>query len=191
MSGHNRRRNRVVIETARGGHQRGTRPIGRPARSGAREGAVALSVIGAAALATFLALFLTSRPYNPMNSTLAPGQTAPAGSLAMEPSLKPSPTISPSPQKNVAAGATPTPAVALENAAVSDDAGIQSQIDRTLTSDPALSKLDVSTLVESGRVTIVGSVRSADLKQRIEKALGSIKGVVSIDNQLVITEATP
>jgi hypothetical protein len=191
MSVHSRRRNRIVIETPRGRHQRGTRPIGRPARGGASEGIVALSVIGAAALATFIALFLTSRPYNPMNSTLAPGQTVPAGSLAIEPSLKPSPTISPSPQKNVAAGATPTPAVALENAAVPDDAGIQSQIDRTLTSDPALSKLDVSTLVESGRVTIVGSVRSADLKQRIERALGSIKGVVSIDNQLVITEATP
>jgi hypothetical protein len=152
---------------------------------------VALSVIGAAALATFIALFLTSRPYNPMNSTFAPGQTVPAGSLAMEPSLKPSPTISPSPQQNVAAGATPTPALEVENATVPDDAGIQSQIDRTLTSDPALSKLDVSTMVEGGRVTVVGSVRSADLKQRVEKALRSIKGVVSIDNQLAITEATP
>jgi len=191
MSVHSRRRNRIVIETPKGRHQRGTRPIGRPARSGAREAVLALTVIGAAALATFIALFLTSRPYNPMNSTLTPGQTVPAGSLAIEPSLKPSPTISPSPQQNVAAGATPTPALAVENATVPDDARIQSQIERTLTSDPVLSKLDVSTLVEGGRVTIVGSVRSADLKQRVEKALGSIKGVVSIDNQLVINEATP
>ncbi len=191
MSVHSRRRNRIVIETPKGRHQRGTRPIGRPARSGAREAVLALTVIGAAALATFIALFLTSRPYNPMNSTLTPGQTVPAGSLAIETSLKPSPTISPSPQQNVAAGATPTPALAVENATVPDDARIQSQIERTLTSDPVLSKLDVSTLVEGGRVTIVGSVRSADLKQRVEKALGSIKGVVSIDNQLVINEATP
>src|SRR5258708_5371101 len=145
MSVHSRRRNRIVMDPPRGRHQRGTRPIGRPARSGAREGVVALSVIGAAALATFIALFLTSRPYNPMNSTLAPVQTVPAGSLAMEPSPKPSPTISPSPQQNVAARATPTPAIEVENATVPDDAGIQSQIDRTLTSDPALSKLDVST----------------------------------------------
>jgi osmotically-inducible protein OsmY len=37
----------------------------------------------------------------------------------------------------------------------------------------------------------VGSVRSADLKQRIEKAVRAVKGIVSVDNQLVITEATP
>jgi osmotically-inducible protein OsmY len=85
----------------------------------------------------------------------------------------------------------PTPQPAIETAKVPDDAGIQFQIDRTLTADPVLSKLDVSTLVESGQVTIVGSVRSAELKQRVEKTLRSVKGVVSVDNQLVVTEATP
>src|SRR6266404_7567944 len=191
MSVHSRRRNRIVIETPKGRHQRGTRPIGRPARSGAREAVLALTVIGAAALATFIALFLTSRPYNPMNSTLTPGQTVPAGSLAIGPSPKPSATTSPSPQQNVAAGGTPTPEPAAETATAPDDAGIQFQIDRTLTADPVLSKLDVSTLVEGGKVTIVGSVRSADLKQRVEKTIRSLKGVVSVDNQLVVTGATP
>jgi hypothetical protein len=152
---------------------------------------VALTVIGAAALATFIALFLTSRPYDPMNSTLAPVQTVPSGSLAIQPSPKPSPTISPSPQQNLAGGAVPSPEPSVETATVPDDAGIQSQIERTLASDPVLSKLDVSTLVEGGKVTIVGSVRSADLKQRVEKTLRSVKGVSSVDNQLVVTEATP
>src|SRR5258706_9027997 len=191
MADHNKRRNRIVIETSSTRQQRGSRPVGRQSRTGTREGIVALSVIGAAALATFMALFLTSRPYDPMNSTLAPGQTVPAGSLALGPSPKPSATISPSPQPNVAAGGTPTPETAVETATVPDDAAIQFQIDRTLTADPVLSKLDVSTLVEGGKVTVVGSVRSADLKQRVEKTLRSIKGVVSVDNQLVITEVTP
>jgi hypothetical protein len=150
---------------------------------------VALTVIGAAALATFVALFLTSRPYDPMNSTLAPVQTIPAGSLATQPSPKPSPAISPSPKQNQPATAQLSPAPADE--AATDDAGIQSQIERMLTSDPSLSKLDVSTLVEGGKVTIVGSVRSTDLKQRVERALRSVKGVASVDNQLVVTEATP
>src|SRR5713226_723515 len=121
MADHNRSRKRIVIETSSGRHQRGSRPAGRQPRAGTREGIVALTVIAAAALATFIALFLTSRPYDPMNSTLAPGQTVPSGSLAMQPSPKPSPTISPSPQPNVAAGATPTPALAVENATVPDD----------------------------------------------------------------------
>src|ERR1700704_1466983 len=111
MSDHTRRRNRIVIETPSGRKPRGDRPAGRQPTTGAREGIVALTVIGAAALATFIALFLTSRPYDPMNSTLAPGQTVPVGSLAIlpSPSPKPSPTTSPSPQPNLTAGATPTP----------------------------------------------------------------------------------
>jgi hypothetical protein len=125
-----------------------------------------------------------------MNSTVEPEQNIPAGSL-MTPSPKPSPTIVASPQPNQAAGATPLPEPTSETAIVPDDAGIQAQIERTLSADPTLSKLDVSTLVEAGKVTIVGSVRSTDLKQRVEKALRSVKGVVSVDNQLVITEATP
>ena len=184
-------RNRIVIETPTARQQRSARPAGRPARSGTREGIVALTVIAAAALATFVALFLTSRPYDPMNSTLAPVQTVPAGSLAVQPSPKPSPMISPSPQQNQSATAPPSPSPAGDTATVPDDAGIQSQIERTLASDPTLSKLDVSTLVEGGKVTIVGSVRSTDLKQRVERALRSVKGVVSVDNQLVVTEATP
>jgi len=191
MSDHSRRRNRIVIETPTTRKRREARPVGRQPGPGAREGIVALTVIGAAALATFIALFLTSRPYDPMNSTLAPVQTVPSGSLAMQPSPKPSPTISPSPQQNLAGGLVPSPEPTVETAPVPDDAGIQSQIERTLASDPVLSKLDVSTLVEGGKVTIVGSVRSGDLKQRVEKTLRSVKGVISVDNQLVVTEATP
>jgi hypothetical protein len=185
------RRKRIVIETTHARPRGGGRPNGRGPARGTREGIVALSVIAAAALATFVALFLTSHPYDPMNSTLAPAQRVPAGSLTMQPSPKPSPLLSPSPPTNQAPAARPSPEPATEPSTVPDDAGIQSQIERTLSSDPLLSKLDVSTLVEGGKVTIVGSVRSTDLKQRVERALRSIKGVVMIDNQLVVTGATP
>ena len=57
--------------------------------------------------------------------------------------------------------------------------------------DSTLSKLDVSTLVEGGKVKIVGSVGSIELKQRVEKVLRSVRGVTGVDNQLVVTEATP
>jgi negative regulator of sigma E activity len=189
MSDHTRRRNCIVIETP-AAHNRHGRPVAR--QSGQRTGelVIALTVIAAAALATFIALFLTSRPYDPMNSTLDPVQTVPAGSLAL-PSPKPSPTLSASPQHEQAAGAQATPTPESDTATVPDDAGIQARIEKALAADPALSKLDVSTLVEAGKVTIVGSVRSPDLKQRVEKTLRGIKGVASVDNQLVITEATP
>lgn len=72
-----------------------------------------------------------------------------------------------------------------------DDASVQSHIDAVLAADPALAKLDVSTLVENGKVTIVGSVRSAELKQRVERTIQSLKGVLAVDNQLVVNESTP
>ena len=190
MTDRAKRPSRIVINTA------SARPRGR-AQSSARqpwtatpERVVALTVIAAAALATFIALFITSRPYDPMNSTVAPVQNVPAGSVAMQPSPKPSSTASPTAQQEQAA-ADKSPEPTGNTATVPDDAGIQSQIERTLASDPVLSKLDVSTLVDGGKVTVVGSVKSTDLKQRVERALRSVKGVVNVDNQLVVTEATP
>jgi hypothetical protein len=149
-------------------------------------------VIAAAALATFIALFLTSRPYDPMNSTVMPQQVIPEGPVMMQPSPKQSPTPPSSPQSTPSPSTRQSPEPTVEaTLTMPDDASIQSQIEKILTSDPVLSRLDVSTLVESGKVTVVGSVHSADLKQRVERAVRSVKGVISVDNQLVVTQATP
>ena len=175
-------RKRVVISTARQ-----SRSSGRPGRrTGSREGVVALSVIGAAALATFLALYLTSRPYDPMSSTFDAQQTVPSGPLATQ---SPTPTPTPSvtttqPSESPEPSAETTPATV-------DDATIQAQIERASRSDPALANLDVSTIVEGGRVTIIGSVPSAETKQRVERAIRAIRGVSAVDNQLVVIEPTP
>jgi hypothetical protein len=149
---------------------------------------VALSVIGAATLATFLALFLTSRPFDPMNASVAPQQTVPSGP-GISPSPKSSPTVTPLSSQTPSTERSPsTPGG--ETTEVPDDATVQAHIESAL-ADAGLSKLDVSTLVENGKVTIVGSVRSAEVKQRVEKTIRSVKGAAVIDNQLVITEATP
>jgi hypothetical protein len=138
-------------------------------------------------LATFLALFVTSRPFDPMNASLAPQQIVPPGP-GVSPSAAPSATATPIQQPSP----EPTPETPAEEvSSVVDDATIQSRIENALSSNPELSQLDVSTLVENGKVTIVGSVKSAELKQRVERVIRSIKGVANVDNQLVTTEATP
>ncbi len=181
-------RNRIVIKTPTRHNRRSSQSQSQRSAPRTRESLLAISVIAAAALATFIALFLTSQPYDPMNSTVLPQQSVPQGPAIVQASPKPSPSTSL--EQKLAAEQSPTPAGETAGAA-GYDAGIQSQIERTLAADPMLSKLDVSTLVEGGKVTVVGSVRSADLKMRVEKAVGSVKGVVSVDNQLVVTEATP
>ncbi len=166
-------------------------PRAKPA-NGMNELWIAISIIVAAALATFLALFITSRPFDPETSSLAPQQTVPSGPLT-SPSAKPSPTVSPTPQTRPSVQQSPTVSGGEIASPVDpvDDASIQSRIDSALANDVALAKLDVSTLVENGKVTVVGSVRSAELKQRVERTIKALKGVTSVDNQLVVNDATP
>lgn len=179
---HGQDRKRGVISTAR--HSQGARRPVRRTRS--REGIVALCVIGAAALATFLALYLTSRPYDPMSSTFDAQQTVPSGPLAAQ-----SPTPSPTPTTQATQPAESPEPTGEATTTAGDDATIQAQIDRASRSDPALANLDVSTIVEGGRVTIIGSVPSAETKQRVERVIRAIRGVSAVDNQLVVIEATP
>jgi hypothetical protein len=182
-----RNRRRVVITTSGEHARRVVRPRG-VRRAGPREWVVALVVIGAAGLATFLALFLTSRPYDPMNSTVQPQQSVPAGQLQLQPTPTPSPSQAPS--ANPTAGFSPEPSREPATPPPAD-ATIQQEIEQALHSDAALTELDISTIVEAGRVTIIGSVRSSDLKQRVARIVRGIKGVTAVDNQLVVIEATP
>jgi hypothetical protein len=121
-----------------------------------------------------------------MDSSLDAQQSVPSGPLAAQ-----SPTPSPTPTAtSTRPSESPEPAGETAIATV-DDATIQAQIERASRSDPALANLDVSTIVEGGRVTIIGSVPSAETKQRVERSVRAIRGVVAVDNQLVVIEATP
>jgi BON domain len=180
------RKNRPVNE-------RSSRSRASSRRSSARltgEAVVASTVIAAAALATFLALFVTSRPYDPMSSSTAPQQDVPQGLALPQPSLKPSATATPIPQSSQSPQSVSEPTREASKA-IPDDAAIEAQIEKSLASDSTLSQLDVSTLVENGKVTLVGSVRSADQKLGVERVVRAIKGVLAVDNQLVVTAATP
>lgn len=120
-----------------------------------------------------------------MSSTFDAQQTVPTGPLAAQ-----SPTPSPTPTAP-ATQPSESPEPASETAASTvEDATIQAQIEQAFQSDPALANLDVSTIVEGGRVTIIGSVPSAGIKQQVERAMRSIRGVVAVDNQLVVIEAS-
>jgi len=182
-----RNRRRVLITTS-GEHARRVAPSRRTGTAGPSEWVVALVVIAAAALATFLALFLTSRPYDPMNSTVQPQQSGPVGQLHLEATPTPSPSQTPAASPTASVPPEPSGEVATPPPT---DATIQQEIEQALHSDSVLADLDISTLVEAGRVTIVGSVRSPELKQRIARTIHGIKGVTAVDNQLVVIEATP
>ena len=181
-------RSRIVVDRSSHRYQ----PAARGYRANRnRELRVALSVIAAGALATLVALFLTSRPYDPMNSTFGAQQTVPQAPLAMPSASIQSTTSTPMPTPAVVVQETPQSAGGATASTPPDDAAIQAQIERALNSDAALAQADVSTIVEAWRVTIVGSVRSPELKQRVERTIRAIKGVAAIDDQLVVVESSP
>jgi hypothetical protein len=180
-------RSRIVVEAPKRQQRKSAKRNSMPI---AAEAWAAISVIIAAALATFLALYITSRPFNPDTASLAPQQAIPAGPM-VTPSAKLSPSPSPTPTTRPSPAASSSPIGGDVSNAPVDDASIQSHIEAALAADTMVSKLDVSALVENGKVTIVGSVGSSEIKQRVERIIRSVKGVSNIENQLVVKETTP
>ena len=153
-----------------------------------REIVVAGVIIAAAALATLAALLITSRPYDPMNSSIAPQTSVTPAPLVSEASPKPSPSTAATPAERAAEAESP---VTGGETAPPDDAEIKSQVEQMFSADPALSGADITTIVENGRVTLVGSVDSTDAKQRAQRIIRAIKGVVAINDQLSVRQVTP
>jgi BON domain len=179
------RPSRLVVSTARPKTIRSA-----PLRQQPRESIVAIALILAAALATFAALLITSRPYDPMNSTIAPQANVPPAPIPMGASPKASPTVAASPAEVEEPRAEQPQAASAESSQV-DDAEVKSAIEQVFASDPALADVDVNLIVENGRVTLSGAVNSAEIKQKAERAVRSVKGVTGVNNQLVIIQATP
>jgi hypothetical protein len=123
-----------------------------------------------------------------MESTFDAQQGVPQAPLALP---SPSSSSTPSPKPTQATAQESPPRGGATAPSPPDDAAIQAQIEKALSSDSALAQADISIIVEGGRVTIVGSVRSTELKQRVERTIRAIKGVASIDDQLVVIEASP
>lgn len=182
---YNQRPGRVVVDA-----RRPMKTKYAPPRQQPRESAVALALIVAAALATFAALLITSRPYDPMNSPIAPQETIPPAPIPIAASPKASPTMTASPGETQKPRGEQSPEAPGQTSQI-NDAEIKSDIEQVFASDPALANVDVNVIVENGRVTLSGAVDSPEIKQKAERTVRSIKGVSSISDQLVVIQSTP
>jgi len=66
------------------------------------------------------------------------------------------------------------------------DSTVQAAIDKRLTDDPEFSTLGITASVIDGKVMLVGTVKSEELKAKIERAVKQIKGVKAVDNQISV-----
>jgi len=184
------RRSRVVVETPNERrevvHSQSVRD-----NSGMSAGMVGVLVVVAIALITMLVLFWMNNQTTTTDSTLAqqqptviqqpaPAQQPPV--IIQQPApatTQPAPIIVTPP-----AGGTTAPAESANT--VNIDSTVQAAIDKKLADDPELSTLGVTASVLNGKVMLIGTVKSEDLKAKVEKAVKQIKGVKSVDNQISV-----
>ncbi len=191
MAYEDKRRSRVVVQTPTSRREVSqTEPVVVPDRNGVSATTVGIIVVIAVAVITVLVLLLLSgQTMDNSNSNLAQ-QSAPVPQTtivqqpAQQPPVivqQPAPATQPAPII-----VTPPTAVGGSTQSGTDDAAIQSEIDKRIADDPSYSTLGITATVLNGKVTLVGVVKSETMKLQLEKMIKAIKGVKSIDNQITV-----
>jgi hypothetical protein len=72
-----------------------------------------------------------------------------------------------------------------ENTSANDDAAMQDIADKKLIEDPNMT--GVVTTVTDARVVLTGTVSTAAIKAKAEQIVKAVRGVKSVDNQILIT----
>ena len=181
------RKSRVVVETP--GERREvvhSQSVRTPDNSGISAGMVGVLVVVAIALITMLVLFwLSSQPSTTDNANLA-AQQQPTTTVVQQPAQQP-PVIIQQP----APATQPAPIVVTPPAGgttvppeTNIDSTIQAAVDKKLSDDPEISTLGITASVLNGKVMLLGTVKTEEMKTRIERMVKQIKGVKDVDTQI-------
>ena len=183
------RRSRVVVETPNERREVvHSQSVRTPDNSGISAGMVGVLVVVAIALITMLVLFWLSSQPTTDNANLAaqqpttvvqqpaPVQQPPVIIQQPAPATQPAPIIVTPP-----AGGSTMPAES-----VNMDSTIQTVVDKRISDDPEISTLGITASVLNGKVMLVGTVKTEELKTRIERMVKQIKGVKEVDNQITV-----
>ena len=189
------RKSRVVVETPTERREVvHSQSVRTPDNNGISAGMIGVLVVVAIALITMLVLFwLSSQPATD-NANLAaqqpptviqqpaPVQQPPViiQQPAPAPATQPAPIVVTPPAGGSTAGSTaPTESVNI-------DSTIQTVVDKKLSDDPEISPLGITATVLNGKVLLVGTVKTEEMKTRIERMVKQIKGVKEVDNQISV-----
>lgn len=181
------RRSRVVVETPNERrevvHSQSVRD-----NSGISAGMVGVLVVVAIALITMLVLFWMSR--EPTTDTAVTATQPPTVIEQPAPAQQPPVIIQqPAPATTQPAPIIVTPpagGTTMPTESANMDSTVQAAIDKRLADDPEFSTLGITVSVIDGKAMILGTVKTAELKSRIERAVKQIKGVKAVDNQITV-----
>ena len=186
------RRSRVVVETPNERrevvHTQSVRD-----NSGISAGMVGVLVVVAIALITMLVLFwMSSQPTTTDNANIAATQQPPT--VVQQPApvqqppviiQQPAPATQPAPiVVTPPAGGSTASTVPAETTNI--DSTVQAAVDKRLSDDPEISTLGITASVLNGKVMLLGTVKTEEMKTRIERMVKQIKGVKAVDNQISV-----
>ena len=160
-------------------------------RSGVSGAALAAIVVGVIALAAIIILFVMNQQQSAVNENMAAQQ--PPQTIVQQPAQQPPVIVQqPAPVTQPAApviiNGQPAPASGgTTTSSGPDDSSVQAAVDKKLTDDPHLSALGITATVLNGKVTLLGMVKSQTEKNDVERAVRSIKGVKTVDNQISVS----
>ncbi|HEU4875883.1 MAG TPA: BON domain-containing protein [Pyrinomonadaceae bacterium] len=186
------RRSRVVVETPSERREVvHSQSVRTPDNSGISAGMVGVLVVVAIALITMLVLFWLSSQPTTDNSTLTAQQPVPTTTVVQQPApvqqppviiQQPAPATQPAPiVVTPPAGGSTMPAESMNM-----DSTIQTAVDKRISDDPEISTLGITASVLNGKVMLVGTVKTEELKTRIERMVKQVKGVKEVDNQITV-----
>ena len=184
------RRSRVVVETPSERREVvHSQSVRTPDNSGISAGMVGVLVVVAIALITMLVLFWLSSQPTTDNANLtaqqppttvvqqpAPVQQPPVIIQQPAPATQPAPIIVTPP----AGGST------MPTESVNMDSNIQEAVDKRIEDDPEISTLGITATVLNGKVMLVGTVKTEEMKSRIERMVKQVRGVKAVDNQISV-----
>jgi BON domain-containing protein len=187
------RRSRVVVETPSERREVvHSQSVRSDDRNGISAGMVGVLVVVAIALITMLVLFwMSTQPTTdtvataPQPTTTVVEQPAPVQQppvIIQQPApvtTQPAPIIVTPPAGGTTAGSS-------ADSAANMDSNIQTAIDKRLMDDPAFSSLGITATVINAKVTLLGTVKSEELKAQIEQMVKQVKGVKQVDNQITV-----
>jgi hypothetical protein len=187
------RRHRVVVETPNERREVvHSQSVRTPDNGGISAGMVGVLVVVAIALITMLVLFWLSSQPTTDNANLAaqqqpttvvqqpaPVQQPPVIIQQPAPATQPAPIVVTPPAGGSTASTMPATSANM-------DSTVQAAIDKKLSDDPEISSLGITASVLDGKVMLLGTVKTEEMKTRIERMVKQVKGVKAVDNQISV-----
>jgi BON domain-containing protein len=177
---------RIVVETPTARREVEHTEAVRHSDSGISGAALAAIVVGVIALAAILILFMMNQQ-QAANDNLAAQQPT---TIVQQPAQQP-PVIVQQPatttqQPPVIINNPPATGGSAATTSGNDDSNVQAAVDKKLSDDPTLAGLGITVTVMNGKATLLGMVKTEALKAQVERAVRSVKGVTTIDNQISV-----